>query len=57
MASASNSGLESEAESSVRVQEKDRHLQQDAFSCRDNPPWSPQDLGNHTSDTPEDTTV
>jgi len=53
MTSATNSGLESEAESSVRVQEKDGHLQLCIFDMLfsiGNGVWSPQDLGNHSSD-------
>jgi hypothetical protein len=54
-----NSGLESKAESSVRVQEKNGHLQlcilyvmsSVGLGCRD-----PQFLGNHSSDT-QDTMV
>lgn len=59
MVSASNSGLETEAESSVCVQEKDGHLQLclfDVLSSVNNGVRNPQDLGNHSSDT-QDTTV
>ena len=59
MASASDSGLEGKAESSVRVLEKDGHLQLcilDVLSSIGNGVRDPQDLGNHGSDT-HDTTV
>lgn len=59
MASATNSGLETKAESSVCVQEKDGHLQLclfDVLSSVGNGVRNPQDLGNHSSDT-QDTTV
>ena len=54
MASATNGGLESKAESSVRVQEKDGHLQLgvlDVLSSIGNGMRNPQDLGDHSSDT------
>jgi len=57
MTSATNSGLESEAESSVRVQEKDGHLQLCIFDMLfsiGNGVWSPQDLGKLRSSTRED---
>ena len=53
MASATNGGLESKAESSVRVQEKDGHLQVsvlDVLSSIGNGMRNPQDLGDHSSD-------
>jgi hypothetical protein len=60
IASTTGSSLESEAESSVSVHEKYGHLQLcllDVLSSIVNGVRSPQDLGNHSSDTPEDTTV
>jgi hypothetical protein len=59
MASTTDSGLESEAESSVRVQEKNGHLQLcilDVLSSVGNGVGDPQDLGDHSPDT-QDTTV
>jgi hypothetical protein len=59
MASTTNSGLESKAESSIRVLEKDGHLQfciLDVLSSIGNGVGSPQGLGNHRSDS-QDTTV
>ena len=53
MALANNGGLESKAESSVRVQEKDGHLQLgvlDVLSSIGNGIRHPQDLGDHSSD-------
>lgn len=53
MASTTNSSLESKAESSVRVHEKDGHLQfciLDVCFSIGNGVWNPQDLGNHSSD-------
>ena len=54
MASTTNGGLESKAESSVRVQEKDGPLQLgilDMLSSIRNGVWDPQGLGNHSPDT------
>jgi hypothetical protein len=59
MASTANSGLESKAESSVRVHEKDGHLQLcilDVMSSFGSGVWNPQVLGYHTSDI-QDRTV
>jgi hypothetical protein len=59
MASTTNSGVESKAESSVRVLEKDGHLQLcilDVLSSIGNGVRNPQGLGNHSSDI-QDTTV
>ena len=59
MASTTSSGLESKAESSVRVGEKDGHLQfciLDVLSSIDSGVRNPQDLGNHSPDK-LDTTV
>ena len=59
MASTTNSGFESKAESSVRVHEEDGHLQfcmLDVLSSIGNGVRNPQDLGNHSSDT-KDTAV
>jgi hypothetical protein len=59
MASTTNSGVESKAESSVRVLEKDGHLQlciMDVLSSIGNGVRNPQGLGNHNSDI-QDTTV
>lgn len=52
MASTTDSGLESEAESSVGVSEKDGHLQHcfmDVLFLIGNGVWNPQDLGDHSS--------
>jgi hypothetical protein len=59
MASATHSGLESKAESSVRVQEEDGHLQLCLFNVLSSIGYrvrSPQDLGNYCSDA-QHTTV
>jgi hypothetical protein len=56
---AANSSLESKPESSVRVQEKDGHLQfciLDVLSSVGNGVRNPQVLGDHSSDT-QDTAV
>jgi hypothetical protein len=53
MASTTNSSLESNSESSVRVLEKDGHLQRcilDVLSPIGNGVRNPQYLGNHSSD-------
>jgi hypothetical protein len=59
MTPTTNSGLESKAESPVRVLEKNGHLQLFilyVISLIRNGLWNPQDLGNHSSDT-QDTMV
>jgi hypothetical protein len=59
MASAADGGLEGKAESSVRVQEEDGHLQfgiLDVLSSVSNSVRDPQDLWNHSSDG-QDATV
>jgi len=59
MASTTDSGLEAKAEPSVRVQEKDGHLQPcilDVLPSIGNGVGNPQDLRDHSSDT-QDTTV
>jgi hypothetical protein len=59
MALATNSGLESKTESSVRVQEKDGHLQLcilDVLTSIGDCVRNPRDLGDHSSDA-QDTTV
>ena len=59
MASTTNSGLESKAESSIRVRKKYGHLQLcilDVLSSIGNGVWDPQGLGNHGSEI-QNTTV
>lgn len=59
MTSTTDSGIESEAEFSVGVLEKDGHLQHcfmDVLFLIGNGVWNPQHLGNHSSET-QDTTV
>ena len=59
MTSTTNSGLESKAESSIRVRKKDGHLQLcilDVLSPIGHGVGNPQDLGDHSPRT-HDTTV
>ena len=56
MGSTTNSALESKTESSVRVLEKDGHLQLcilDMLSSIGNGVGNPQDLGDHSSNIPD----